>query len=74
MRELTIAETEHAAGGIGPVAAIFYGVVAAYAYEKAGGAKGIEKKAKAAVNFVIEGVMRHAEVCNKAPAACMPTG
>ena len=74
MRELTISETEHAAGGVGPLAAIAYGIAAAYAYEKAGGAKGIEKKVKTAVKLLVEGAGRHADVCRKAPAACMPVG
>lgn len=74
MRELTISETEDTAGGVAPLAAIAYGIAAAYAYEKAGGAKGIEKKVKAAIDLLVEGAGNHAKVCNKAPAACMPVG
>lgn len=58
MRELTIAETEHAAGGLAVSATIAVsvgaGIAAAYIYEKLGGAKGIEEKLKAAANLLVQ--------------------
>lgn len=78
MRELTMTEAEDVAGGLATVAAFAIGVAAslagAYAYEKLGGAEGIEKLAKAAVKALAEGAKARAEVCQRAPAACMPVG
>lgn len=69
MRELTIAETEHAAGGLGPAATIGLGLVVAYVYEKLGGAKGIEEKVKTAIETLAES--GQASTCKKSPAACL---
>jgi len=74
MRELTIAEADEVAGGLGILASIAVGVGAAYVYEKLGGAKGIEKKVKAALNALAEGGKVRSEICRKSPAACMPLG
>lgn len=56
MRELTRAETEHAAGGLAVSATIAIsvgsGLAVAYIYEKLGGAEGIEEKLKAVADFL----------------------
>lgn len=70
MRELTIAETKHAAGGLGFFGSIAVGLTVAYAYEKAGGAKGIEKKVKAAINYLGQHLADRMEACQKTAAAC----
>lgn len=67
MRELTIAETEHAAGGLGVMASIAIGLTVAYAYEKAGGAKGIEKKVKTAWKYIVKGAADRAAACSAVP-------
>jgi len=69
MRELTSTETEHAAGGVGPAATLGLGLVVAYVYEKAGGAKGIEEKVKAAITALAES--DQSSTCKKSPAACL---
>ena len=78
MRELTSAETEHAAGGLAVMGGIAIGIgtslVATYLYEKAGGAEGIERMAKAAWGALVEGATARAQACQKVPAACMPVG
>ena len=78
MRELTSAETEHAAGGLAVLAGIAIGIgtslLATYLYEKAGGAEGIERMAKAVWDALVEGAIARAETCQKVPAACMPVG
>lgn len=78
MRELTISEAEEVAGGLGVLASIAIGVAASlaasYAYEKVGGAKGIEKKVKAALNALAEGAKARSEICQQSPSACMPVG
>ena len=78
MRELTISEAEEVAGGLGVLAAIAVGMtaslLASYAYEKSGGAKGIEKKVRAVLNQLGEAAKVRSEICQKSPAACMPMG
>ena len=78
MRELTSAETEHAAGGIAISTSIALsvggGLAAAYIYEKAGGAEGIERMAKAVWNAFLKGLETRASLCQKVPAGCMPVG
>lgn len=78
MRELTSAETEHAAGGLAVTATIAIsvggGLAAAYIYEKAGGAAGIERMASAVWDALVEGATIRAKLCQKAPAACMSVG
>ena len=80
MRELTSAETEHAAGGVAfllafvkPLAAgVGFGVGANYAYDKLGGAEGIDKMASAVWDAVVKGATARATTCQKAPLACTP--
>ena len=78
MRELTNAETEHAAGGVGLMTGIAIGIgtsmVGTYLYEKAGGAEGIERMAKAVWDALVEGAKARAAACQKVPAACVPAG
>ena len=78
MRELTSAETEHAAGGVGFTTGIAIGIgtslVGTYLYEKAGGAAGIEKMARAVWDALVEGAIARAETCQKVPGACVPAG
>ena len=78
MRELTSAETEHAAGGLGLMAGIGIGIgtsmAAAYIYEKIGGAAGIERMAKAVWDALVEGATLRAKLCQKVPAGCMSVG
>ena len=78
MRELTSAETEHAAGGIAIMGGIAIGIgtslAATYIYEKAGGAAGIDRMAKAAWNAILKGLEARASLCQKAPVGCMPVG
>lgn len=78
MRELTSAETEHAAGGIAFMTGVALGIgtsmAGAYVYEKLGGAEGIEKLVKAAWDALVEGATRRAELCQRVPAGCMPVG
>ena len=74
MRELTSTETEYAAGG-GVVTAFALGVAgslaAAYAYEKMGGAEGIEKAIKSAWKALTDGAKDRAKQCGTSPAACL---
>lgn len=78
MRELTSAETEHAAGGLGVTAGIFIGIgtsmAATYIYEKAGGAAGIERMARAVWDALVEGATVRAKLCQRNPIACSPAG
>ncbi len=76
MRELTSAETEHAAGGLGVMAGIAIGIgtsmAASYIYEKIDGAAGIERMARAVWDALVEGSTLRAKLCQRTPAACMP--
>ena len=78
MRELTSAETEHAAGGLAVSATIAIsvgsGLAAAYIYEKAGGAAGIERMARAVWDALVEGATVRAKLCQRNPIACTPVG
>lgn len=70
MRELTISETELTAGGLGVMGSIAVGVAAAYVYDKLGGVKGIEKKAKAVIEYFGQHLANRMEACQESPAAC----
>ena len=74
MRELTMTETETAAGGAIPVilAGIGISVASAYVYEKIGGAEGIEKAAKAVANAVVEVAKGQANTCKSHAISCLP--
>ena len=74
MRELTMTETETAAGGVlGAIAVGFVGGLAAsYVYEKIGGAAGIEKAAKAIANAVVEVAKEQANTCKSHAISCLP--
>ena len=74
MRELTMTEAGHVAGGLGILGSIAVGVGAAYVYEKLGGAKGIEKLVKAALEALAEGGRIRSKICQETPSACMPMG
>ena len=74
MRELTSAETEHAAGGIAVMGTIAIGIgtslAGAYAYEKLGGAEGIERIVKAAWNATIKALKANSTLCQVSSDAC----
>ncbi|MCY3818500.1 MAG: hypothetical protein OXH52_03915 [Gammaproteobacteria bacterium] len=78
MRELTSAETEHAAGGLAVTGAIALsvggGLAAAYLYEKIDGAAGIERMARAVWDALVEGATVRAKLCQRNPIACTPVG
>ena len=78
MRELTLVETEQASGGILPligafIAGFFGSLSAAYAYEKAGGAAGIEKIASDIADAYIDSVAAQIEACAESGFACPST-
>lgn len=75
MRELTMVETEQAGGGVlgvlGAFAVGFGGSLAAsYAYEKVGGAAGIEKALSAAWDAYVDGVAAQLAICQETGLGC----
>ena len=75
MRELTTVEIEQAGGGIlgilGAFAIGFGGsLVASYAYEKFGGAAGIEKALSAAWDAYVAGAAAQAQLCQETGLGC----
>ena len=76
MRELTMTETEAAAGGVLVAMLVGFasGLAAAYVYEKIGGAEGIERAAKAVVKAIADAGETRAKLCQEHPAACVPVG
>ena len=75
MRELTTVEIEQAGGGIlgilGAFAIGFGGsLVASYAYEKLGGAEGIENALSGAWNAFVGGVVAQQQVCRETGLGC----
>lgn len=76
MRELTMTETEAAAGGVllALLAGFASGLAAAYAYEKIGGAEGIERAVKAVGQAIVDAGETRAKLCQDHPTACVPVG
>ena len=68
-------ETDQAGGGILPVLGGFVGgaigsFIASYAYEKAGGAAGIEKALTDAWNAYVAAVATRQQICRETGLAC----
>ncbi len=77
MRELTTVEIEQAGGGVigvlGALAIGFFGSLAAsYAFEKLGGAAGIEKAASDVWDALVDGAAARQQICQETPLACVP--
>ena len=72
MRELTITEAEQAAGGLGFVLTLVAGLVTAYAYQKMGGAEGIDNAIDATADHLEDTFQKYGPPCNGSdPSLCM---